>query len=66
MKLMSFNSVRHRGAGVTADSVPPRIVPPRGHYPLADSVPFIYFAADSVPHVKVKNKGSSLRENIFI
>ena len=46
-----------------ADSVPPR------HYPLADSVPFNYFAADSVPHVKVKNKGSSLsfeRKYIYI
>jgi hypothetical protein len=38
-----------------ADSVSP------GQYPLADSVPFNYFAADSVPHAKVKNKGSSLR-----
>jgi hypothetical protein len=34
--------------------------------PLADSVPFTYFAADSVPHMKVKNKGSSLREKIYI
>jgi hypothetical protein len=31
--------------------------PPPGHYPLADSFPFNYFVADSVPHVKVKNKG---------
>lgn len=31
--------------------------------PLADSVSFNYFAADSVPHIKVQNKSSHLWEN---
>ncbi len=42
---------------VTADTVPPAdSVPPPGHYPLADSVPFDYIFADSVPPIGSERK----------